>query len=574
MTLTARPRGHQLERLRALGPPEAHLLGSRREPTLDEIRGHRFLVHDKEITLAPPIDWRLDPHQSRSWSYQLQAFTWLTPTLLTYADTGEREALAVALEIVLDWVSTHIDEPGEDGEFAWYDMAVSQRAPTIAYVLRTGLWEEMLDHEQALALLRACNRHGVELADPDNYAADHNHGLSQDEGLYLLAHQAPTLPAARAWSELAVRRLRRTLSATICEREGCHLEHSTAYQFAITRMISRLAETMSELPELPGLLERMRRATAWQMMPNGRLPQLGDTDDTVGDRWAAKAGSRLRGLEALSESGYAFVRSDDSYLALSAAYHSSAHKHADGTGFVLFEGGEVLLGDAGRWGYYEEEPDRRYARSAFAHNVLTVDDQDFGWREADPHDSGLLAAGEGDGWYAILATNPVYGRHGVEQRRLLLYRPRELLVVIDAVRAAESHDYARRFHLGPGFEARLDDAGHVTIEGRRIAATLMDLGTETEVELDRGRDEPSRLGWTYPADRERLPVWTATLRTHAADATMTAVLSLGDSAPSVIRAELNVDHAILETSAGSVEARFEPDRAEARVSRLTTSAAS
>lgn len=541
-----------------LGPPEAHLLGSRREPMLEEIQERRFLIHDRQITLVPPIDWRQDPDGSRSWSYQLQSLTWLTPALLTYAETGEREAIEIPLEIALDWVSTHIDRGGEEGEMVWYDMAVAQRAPTIAYVLRAGLCEELIGREQALALLRACNRHGMELAEPAKYAADHNHGLAQDEGLYLLARQVPTLPAARAWAEVAVHRLRRTLGATVCEREGSHLEHSSAYQFAITRMVSRLAETMRELSELPGLLERMRQTTAWQVMPNGRLPQLGDTDDTDGDRWAIEAGSRLHGLEALPQSGYAFVRDGDSYLALSAAYHNSAHKHADGTGFVLYEGGEVLLGDAGRWGYYEQEPDRLYARSAFAHNVLTIDEQDFDWRDAEPYRSGLLAAGEEAGWYAILATNPLYERQGAQHRRLLLYRPRELLVVIDEVRAAEPHDYARHFHLGPGFEARLDTEGRVAIEGERIAATLADLGGEAEAGLDHGRDEPTRLGWTYPADRERLPVWTATLRTRAADATMTAVLSLNADAPAVTRAELDADHAVLETSAGTVEVRFGP----------------
>jgi uncharacterized heparinase superfamily protein len=548
---------HLLERLQGLGPPKPHVLGPfGKQPTVESLREGQFKVYHQPIKLKPPIDWHQDPHGSRSWRYQFHSLIWLKPLLLAHAESGDRAALAAAVDIVVDWVDAHRERTDGDSEFAWYDMAASQRAPTIAYVLRAGLVEEILDEERAFALLKACNEHGDELADEAKYAADHNHGLSQDEGLYLLARQTPALPAAQAWSELATRRLQKTLAATICVEEGSHLEHSSEYQFAITRMVARLVETMGELPELPGLLERMRRTTVWQVMPNGRLPQLGDTNDAVADRWVAEAGSRLRGLEALPQSGYAFVRDRDSYLALSTGYHGSAHKHADGTGFVLFEGGEVLLGDAGRWGYYEDEPDRIYARSAFAHNVLTVDEQDFDWRESEPYKSGLLAAGEGEGWYAILATNPLYARQGVAQRRLLLYRPGELLVVVDEVRAEEPHDYARRFHLGPGFDARLDDSGQVAIDGERISATLTDLEGDAAVELDRGRDEPTRLGWTYPNDRERLPVWTATLRTHATDATMTAVLSLGGSTPSVTHAALDADRATLETSAGTVEARF------------------
>jgi hypothetical protein len=516
--------------------------------------------------LKPPIDWRQDPHESRSWCYQLHALTWLTPTLLMYADTGERDALAVGIEAVLDWVAAHIDPPAEVSEFAWYDMAVSQRAPTIAYVLRAGLSEEMLDQEHATALLRACNRHGGELADNDKYVADHNHGLAQDEGLYLLARQIPMLPAAKAWSALATSRLRRTLSTTICEAEGSHLEHSAEYQLAITRMVSRLVDTVNELPGLRELLDRLRETTAWHVLPSGRLAQLGDTDDAAADRWAVEAALQLRGLAVLPETGYSFVRDGDSYLAVSAAYHSSAHKHSDGTGFLLVEGGEVLLGDAGRWGYYEDEPDRQYARSAFAHNVLTVDEQDFGWRQSKPYKSGLLAAGEGKGWYAILATNPLLARQGVEHRRLLLYRPGELLVAIDDVRADEPHDYARRFHFGPAFEARLDEPGQMAVAGNGISATLADLDDGTKITLERGRDEPTRLGWTYPGDRERLPVWTATLRSRAADATLVAVFRLGDAeGPAVTQATLEAERAVVELDKSVVEVRFPPGQRQAEV---------
>ncbi len=550
---------HLKERLRNLGTPEPHLLGPLgKQPTAESLREWRFEVYGQPARLRPPIDWHQDPHASRSWCYQLHSLIWLTPIFRAHAETGNRDALGVALEVVVDWVSAHEDGATGVSEFAWYDMAVSQRAPALGYALRAGLTENALDNRRANLLLAACSRHGLELSDESKYSADHNHGLAQDEGLYLLARQVPVLPAAQAWSELAIDRLRRTMRTTISLREGGHLEHSTEYQFAIARMVARLAGTAgTDMPDLPELRDRLREHAAWHVMPNRRNAQLGDTDDHPAERWAIEATAGQRGLGAFPETGTAFVRSDDSYLAVTSAYHSAAHKHSDGTGFVLVEDGRVLLGDAGRWGYYEDEPDRRYARSAFAHNVLTVDDRDFGWRDSTPYGSGLLAAGEGDGWYAILATNPLLARQGVQHRRLLLYRPAELLVVIDEARAAESHDYARRFHFGPELDASLDTKGCVAVEGERISATLTDLGADPEVELNRGRDEPARLGWTYPADRERLPVWTATLRRRAADVTMTAVLSLSNLAPVITQVELTADHAVLETSTGTVEARFE-----------------
>jgi hypothetical protein len=559
--------GHLLERLHGLGQPVPHLMGPLgKEPTPASLREGRFEVYGIPTRLNPPIDWLQDPHDSRTWRYQLHSLTWLKPIFLSYAQSGERTALAVGLDILIDWISVHLDKPAGISEFAWYDMAVSQRAPAIAYALRAGLAEEMLDGERANLLLRACNRHGMELADADNYSAGHNHGLAQDEGLYLLASQIPVLPAAPAWSGLAIDRLRRTMRETICEDEGGHLEHSTGYQFAITSMVSRLVDSIEELPELPALRDRLRETAAWQVLPNGRVAQLGDTDDDPAEKWAIEAAAQQRGIRALFDTGYAFVRDGGSYLAVTAGYHSPTHTHADGTGFLLVEDGEVLLGDAGRWGYYEQEDDRRYARSAHAHNVLTVDDEDFAWRQSKPYGSGLLAAGEGEGWYAILATNPLLLAQGVEHRRILLYRPAEALIAIDDVRADGVHDYTRRFHFGPAFEAVADERNRIALAGEGIAATLSDLGEGAAVELDRGRDQPTRMGWAYPGDRKRVPVWTATMRSRGSDATLVAALTLGSKPPSIAGAAMETNRAVVEVDGGTVEVRFEPDSRRAEIS--------
>ncbi len=474
---------------------------------------------------VPPIDWLQDPHESRTWRYELHTLTWLKEALARHAAGGDVETLAVARDVVLDWARAHLRSDAEQSEFAWYDMAVGLRAPYVGYVLRACLAEGMLDEEEAELLLEGAERHGAELASGDNYAAGNNHGLFQDEGLYLLARLLPELPAAAAWRELALTRMKATLRATVCFEEGAHLEHSPAYQFAILDLVARLAANVSELPELPGLLERMRRTAAWQVTPCGRMAQLGDSDDLPAPGWARDAASSLRGMNVLPETGQAFVRDGDSYLAVGAAYHGPAHKHADDTGFLLVEGGQVVLGDAGRWGYYEDEPDRLYARSAAAHNVLTVDGRDFDWRDAPPYGSGIEAAGEGDGWYAIVVRNPLLARQGVDHRRILLYRPAETLIVIDEVHSDEEHEYTRRFHCGPGMEVERVGEDEVTLTGKGIAATLIDRSPASELTLVRGQEDP-RLGWAYPGDRERTAVSTAGFLSRDRDATLTAILAL------------------------------------------------
>jgi Heparinase II/III-like protein/Heparinase II/III N-terminus len=512
----------ELSELRVVGPWKAW------RSTRKAMLGGRFYVYGREARLAPPIDWLADPYKSRTWCYELHTLSWLKEALARHAKGGDVEVLAVARDVVLDWARAHMSSDGVS-EFAWYDMAVGLRAPYVGYVLRACLAEEMLSEDDAELLLETAERHGGELARGGNYSAGNNHGLFQDEGLYLLARLLPALPAAAAWRELAVYRLKTTLRETVSFEDGAHLEHSPAYQLAILDLVARLATNVSELPGLPGLLDRMRRTVAWQTTPAGRMAQLGDTDDLPAPRWARATASSLRGMNALLDTGQAFVREGDGYLAVSAAYHSPAHKHSDDTGFILVEKGQVILGDAGRWGYYEDEPDRLYARSAAAHNILAVDGRDFGWREAEPYGSGLIAAGEGAGWYAIVVGNPLLRRQGVEHRRVLLYRPAQALVVVDDVRSSEEHEYVRRFHFGPEVEVEENGQGRVGLVAPGTVATMTDLARDAETALDRGQDEP-RSGWAYPGDRERTPAWTATLRSRAKSATYATTIALGGDA--------------------------------------------
>lgn len=516
---------------RKLELPEAQVVGPwrTRRPTRKALLAHRFYVYGSEAWLEPPIDWLADPRGSRTWRYELHALCWLKEALARHAAGGDVEALAVARDVILDWAGAHLGAEGGQSEFAWYDMAVGLRAPYVAYVLRACLAEGMLDDADATLLLEAAERHGAELAAGAGYAAANNHGLFQDEGLYDLARLLPVLPAAPAWRELALTRMRATLAETVCVAEGAHLEHSTAYQFAIVDLVARLAANVFELPELAPLLGRLRRTAAWQTTPTGRMAQLGDTDDLPAPAWARDTAARLQGLHFLPEAGLAFVRDGDSYLAVTAAYHGPAHKHCDDGGFLLVEGGRVVLGDAGRWGYYEDEADRVYARSAAAHNVLLVDWEDFDWRGAEPYGSGLDAVGEAEGWCAIGLENPLLERQGVQHRRVFFYRPGRALVICDRTRSEVEHQYVRHLHFGPGLELEPEGSHTIAIAGLGAPAMITELSRRTEYSISRGMEESPHLGWTYPGDRNRTKVSSVSLRSYGADTSLITAISLDGS---------------------------------------------
>ena len=72
-----------------------------------------------------------------------------------------------------------------------------------------------------------------------------------------------------------------------------------------------------------------------------------------------------------------------------------------------------------------------------AHSGLVVDGLDLPISDPDlAYGSGLTAAGEGDGWYAIEGRNPLLRGQGVAHTRLFLYRPGVALVIVDRLRSA------------------------------------------------------------------------------------------------------------------------------------------
>ena len=426
-----------------------------------------------------------------------------------------------------DWIGAN--EQGAEGtcSFAWYDMAVGLRAAYLAYVLRACGHAGVLDEQQATKLVAALHEHGSYLADDANYAHGHNHGLFQDEGLLLLSGYVPFLDESSEWQELAWRRCVETLRATIEWDEGMHLEHSTAYHLAITHYVRRILDLPgAEAQGLAPLLARLEETAGWLVLPDGSLPELGDTDSGQAAAWAARSAEGRCGLKLLRHSGLAVVKQDESFLAVSAWYHGHGHKHGDELSFVLYESGHRVICDPGRYGYYEDEPARKYVRSNQAHNGLVLDGEESNWRTSEPYGSGLVAGGSGAGWYAIEGVNPLL--EGVEHRRLFLFRPACVLVVVDEVSAEQPCTQSRLLHFGPDLE--VDEGGdRLLMRANGFNGTVSDWSdSSVERSLTRGQKEPDLRGWMFPRDRQWVPVWTAELATQGTDLTSAMAIALQD----------------------------------------------
>jgi SAM-dependent methyltransferase len=528
--------------LRSLPLPAYKVASMRAYDTERKLEARRGLFHvfGKPLTLEPPIDWRQETH-GRSFAYELHTLQALD-VLLQLAAAGDRAALAEALAIVCDWVEQNPQGEPATSPFAWYDMAVGLRAPYLAYTARAAAREDLLSPPQASLLLASLVEHGAFLADDENYAHGHNHGLFQDEGLLLLAEYLPFLEEARSWIDLAARRVVTTLEQTVDRREGMHLEHSPAYHCSTTNLVRRLCDQAPSVRQrLQPLLARMIETAGWLVCPDGTYPEVGDSDPMPAPAWVRGAAEGKRGLKTFRRAGLAAYKQGGTYLLFSAGYHSAAHKHADELSFVLFADGERLVGDSGRYGYYEAEDARRHARSARAHNTLIVDDAPFEWERQQPYGSGIVASGRGAGWIAVQAVNPLVADAGVEHRRTLLLRPGLAALVVDELEAAEEHTYTRFLHLGPSIDAVIDGEV-VRLAGDEVSGAITDWSAApVERRLLRAQTEPELSGWTFPLDRKWVPVWTAEYRSRARSTEAALALALGDADVRVEGVERDAD---------------------------------
>jgi hypothetical protein len=471
----------------------------------------------------------MDPLEARRFRDSLPKLRFLDPLIWAYAHDGDVPALRQALAIVLDWARANPLGGAGTTAAAWIDKVTGDRVPYISYVTRAAACEGMLSHRDAKVLLHSIATHQRVLlrkAEVDRT----NHGLFVGDGLALLARYFQFERKARAWENAGRKQFMTTLRGRLSD--GVWLEHSTNYQFLAIRAVQRFV-AYTKHQEAARLLRAMKRAAGWFVEPDDQMTLFGDTYLFPVPSSALRAAHEESGLRVFRKAGFAFAKAEGSaeggtgYLAVTDGFHNSTHKHADELSFELYDHGVRIVSDTG---LYHKDPGaiRDFVLSAPAHSVLTVDGRDFpiGIRSR-PYGSGLIASGQGGGWYAIEGRNPLLRRQGVAHRRLFLYRPGVALVIVDLLRSPESHTYARYIQLGPQVRITEDDGSALGLSAPGFHGSLHDAPLPAPAELSRVRGEHHPLaGLTSPRFRVFRPRWTVKLASQASDSNRAATLSL------------------------------------------------
>lgn len=530
------------------------------------LRGHFSLGIGFNPSLRPSMSWEHGRYHSANYLHRLYDLSWLDILVWTYRDPKHRyphsrqnKALKEAEALAFSFVKADRTHNVKEGA-AWLDRVAARRAEYLAYLARAGTCEHMLNRHQQSAFMGELKKHAHSLSHSDGSTA--NHRLSVQMSLAILGRQIPYVRSIAKAGRAATRRFHAAFHRGYDEDSGVWMENSPGYfGYALRLVDTWLGAVNPNDKDLLSARSKMKEALAWLTSTSGDQAQLGDTYLSPPLADVGAIASTQDGMWVAPKAGYAVVKSQlyGDYLVVSSSFQTWHHKHADDLSFELYDRQQRIVADTGQYdstiGRYE-----KWEHSAYAHSTMTVDNQDFLWfwkRHRDkpkPYGSGILASGQGDGWYAILAGNPLTERQGVHHERLFLYLPGKVLVVYDMVHASSAHDYTRYFQLGPQVRANTLNASTLDLGG--VAAKSLANWTSSATgapKVVRGGPKPGP-GWTYPGFREAEKRDTVSWTTHAKDMQSAAVFSLANSSPlsAIVGTPVGGDLALLTLSNGTV----------------------
>ena len=409
-------------------------------------------------------------------------------------------------------------------------------ARLLVYAAKSGRQESVIE------LLPVAIKHCHEILKTKAFNIKNNHGFFAGAACLDWVRVLPGFPYADKLQDSGERRIKAMIERQFAP-DGGHLEHSPAYHFMLLESFSSaMADGLFEDTQLEAILNRASYAAGWMIQPDGRLVQLGDTDDKRVDSKEAsfispytqfivsdgeQGAADERELAMLPESGFAFIRSpqpakpgeriDSAYLAFQAGFHSRAHKHADDLTFTWFDRRHSILVDSGRFGYrdllakdsperlkgfYYGAPERQYVESTRAHNTVALMGEDQERRERQPYGSALRRCMQnGEDFLLEGSVNHLTFEH----ERVIKLRPHDSLHVEDQIASRSEREFVAWFNI--------DGAATLEMDGETLLFRfpgedwkLAISSSGALVEPVRGGERPL-VGWRSKQEGAVEPVW-------------------------------------------------------------------
>lgn len=478
---------------------------------------------------------------------RLQHFT----ILLWHAEIHRGQAtaeqsLAVATKGILSWID---ENPFLSGPHYQSAMECGLRIPVFFYALKI---LDNLKSEEKNRILEAMYQHAWWVSRRlSRYSSLGNHTICEGIGLIFAGGIFRSVPDGRTWLECGIELLRQELHHQILD-DGGPAEQSFSYgRFVLD--LYWLAINFLEKNRLYDCQDFRPRLTLGEDFlktfqdPQGRLPNIGDSDDGYAVAPGIYPERNLtpdpedceKGLRIFPSAGYTVIRDesgliftfDHGPLGMPPLYN---HGHADALSITLAVGGRPMLVDPGTYRYNGAPEWRKYFKGTRAHNTVMVDGEDqavqetgFIWSGPFKAQAQVFQTTNGrflksyhDGYKRL--KNPI-----VHHRKIIFFENSTFLIS-DTFEGAGNHDFELNYHIHPSAAIRSENGWwHVIHNSEAIFIKLLAGGDFT---LIFGQENPP-LGWFSPAYGIKLKSWILSCRQRGEAANTTFLTAICMSSP-------------------------------------------
>jgi uncharacterized heparinase superfamily protein len=450
-----------------------------RWPRLAELRSGQMRLLGSKRALGEPPDWT-QPGAPQLWRFHLHYWDWSWGLAAEPDVTAARDAFARL------WRSWHDCVATGRGD-AWHPYPAALRA-----------WSWCGLHGPMVAGHAIEDQFVASLADHAGFLRRH---LELDVGGNHLMKNLKALTGLAVFfaDEQLLRRTLRRLTAQLAVQvlpDGGHFERAPTYHCQVLGDLIDVADLLRaggrDIPaELDIAIGRMRDWLGLVLSPDGQVPLLNDGYPVDAEFLGLldPPPSPAEPLQLLPATGLVRAAASGWHLladvGLPCPDELPAHAHADTLGCVLHVGVVPVLVDTGT-SSYAAGPAREYERSTAAHNTIEIDGADSTevWgafragRRARVRD---VRAGTTTGGVVVSAAHDGY-RHlpGRPLHRRAWSLSESGLEVDDEVTGHGRHMIVVRWHLAPGCDIRLTEAGaRIVTPAGPVAAAIAATGPAT-----------------------------------------------------------------------------------------------